>query len=159
MVSWQFRRMVSMQFSCLAGDDFSTVFLLLQGSKTRFLDTMSMHIAVCGLTSFQRILYQSSVKETSRKEVREHSERQKMFNMASVCIFIPLFFIWWGTSELCVFCFWVEWYFWYPSWIYIWACDKRCSRLTRVCLYTPIYFCLTRVTRNCGCFYSVCIDE
>ena len=42
---------------------------------------------------------------------------------------------------------------------YIWACDKRCSRLTRVCLYTPIYFRLTRVTRNCGCFYSVCIDE
>ena len=43
--------------------------------------------------------------------------------------------------------------------IYIWACDKRCSRLTRVCLYTPIYFRLTTVTRNCGCFYSVCIDE
>ena len=41
----------------------------------------------------------------------------------------------------------------------IWACDKRCSRLTRVCLYTPIYFCLTTVTRNCRCFYSVCIDE
>ena len=43
--------------------------------------------------------------------------------------------------------------------IYIWACDKRCSCLTRVCLYTPIYFCLTTVTQNCGCFYSVCIDE
>ncbi|KAK7109098.1 DNA polymerase subunit gamma-1-like isoform X2 [Littorina saxatilis] len=56
---------------------------LIQGSKTRFLDTMSMHIAVCGLTSFQRILYQSSIKESSRKEVREHSERQKLFNMAA----------------------------------------------------------------------------
>ena len=43
--------------------------------------------------------------------------------------------------------------------LYIWACDKRCSRLTRVCLYAPIYFRLTRVTWNCGCFYSVCIDE
>ena len=43
--------------------------------------------------------------------------------------------------------------------IYIWACDKRCSRLTWVCLYTPIYFRLTSVTWNCGCFYSVCIDE
>ena len=82
------QKMVSVQFSCHAGNDFSTVFLLLQGSKMRFLDTMSMHIAVCGLTSFQRILYQSSAKDTSRKEVREHSERQKMFNMASVCIFI-----------------------------------------------------------------------
>ena len=29
--------------------------------------------------------------------------------------------------------------------LYIWACDKRCSRLTRVCLYTPIYFRLTTV--------------
>ena len=41
----------------------------------------------------------------------------------------------------------------------IWACDKRCSRLTRGCLYTPIYFRLTTVTQNCSCFYSVCIDE
>ena len=41
----------------------------------------------------------------------------------------------------------------------IWACEKRCSRLTRVCLYTPIYFRLTTVTQNCGCFYSVCTDE
>nr|KAG5714277.1 hypothetical protein BaRGS_018494 [Batillaria attramentaria] len=56
---------------------------LIQGTQTRFLDTMSMHIAICGLTSFQRILYQSSAKDSSRKEVREHSERQKMFNMAS----------------------------------------------------------------------------
>ncbi|XP_076462346.1 DNA polymerase subunit gamma-1-like [Babylonia areolata] len=56
---------------------------LIQGSRVRFMDTMSMHIAICGLTSFQRILYQSSLKESSRKEVREHSERQKMFNMAS----------------------------------------------------------------------------
>ena len=43
--------------------------------------------------------------------------------------------------------------------IYIWACDKRCSCLTCVCLYTPIYLRLTTVTRNCGCFYSVCTDE
>ena len=48
---------------------------------------------------------------------------------------------------------------WCSVQIYIWACDKRYSRLTPVCLYTPIYFRLTTVTRNCGCFYSVCIDE
>ena len=33
------------------------------------------------------------------------------------------------------------------------------QKVTRVCLYTPIYFRLTTVTQNCGCFYSVCIDE
>lgn len=55
----------------------------IQGTQTRFMDTMAMHIAICGLTSFQRILFQSSAKQSSRKEVREHTERQKMFNMAS----------------------------------------------------------------------------
>ena len=36
-----------------------------------------------------------------------------------LCVYFHtvFFFIWWGTSELCVICFWVEWYFWYPSWI------------------------------------------
>ncbi|XP_048734786.1 DNA polymerase subunit gamma-1-like [Ostrea edulis] len=46
----------------------------IKKSCVRFLDTMSLHIAVCGMTSFQQILYQSSKKETNRKDVREYLE-------------------------------------------------------------------------------------
>ncbi|KAH9520139.1 hypothetical protein Btru_060114 [Bulinus truncatus] len=56
----------------------------IEGSKMRFLDTMSMHIAVCGQTSFQRLLHTTGSKESTRKEVVEHESRQKQFNtMAS----------------------------------------------------------------------------
>ena len=62
-----------------------------------------MHIAVCGLTSFQRILYQSSLKESSRKEVREHSERRKQFNMAFVCVCSALFLLFsFGFNYICL---------------------------------------------------------
>ncbi|XP_063433085.1 DNA polymerase subunit gamma-1-like [Mytilus trossulus] len=44
----------------------------IEKSKLRFLDTMSLHIGVCGQTSFQRILYQASKKGTNRKDVREY---------------------------------------------------------------------------------------
>ncbi|XP_078314723.1 DNA polymerase subunit gamma-1-like isoform X3 [Crassostrea virginica] len=43
-------------------------------SPVRFLDTMSLHIALCGMTSFQQVLYQSNKKSTNRKEVREYME-------------------------------------------------------------------------------------
>ncbi|KAJ8304120.1 hypothetical protein KUTeg_017703 [Tegillarca granosa] len=50
----------------------------IQKSLLRFMDTMSLHIAVCGLTNFQRILYQSTVKkESNRKEVREYLDKHK----------------------------------------------------------------------------------
>ncbi|KAK3606282.1 hypothetical protein CHS0354_037959 [Potamilus streckersoni] len=49
-------------------------------TNMRFLDTMSLHIAVCGLTSFQRILYQASKTHSNRKEVREYTEKQFQFN-------------------------------------------------------------------------------
>ena len=50
---------------------FTVIFSLLQKSNVRFLDTMSLHIAVCGLTNFQRILYKASQNNSQRKEVRE----------------------------------------------------------------------------------------
>ncbi|OWF43177.1 DNA polymerase subunit gamma-1-like [Mizuhopecten yessoensis] len=49
----------------------------VQKSKLRFLDTMSMHIAICGQTTYQRILYQATNKASNRKEVREHTARTK----------------------------------------------------------------------------------
>ncbi|XP_060083102.1 DNA polymerase subunit gamma-1-like [Ylistrum balloti] len=49
----------------------------IEKSKLRFLDTMSMHIAICGQTTYQRILYQATNKGSQRKEVREHTARTK----------------------------------------------------------------------------------
>lgn len=46
----------------------------IKKSQVRFLDTMSLHIALCGMTSFQQVLYQSSKKSTNRKDVREYME-------------------------------------------------------------------------------------
>ncbi|GFR97393.1 DNA polymerase subunit gamma-1 [Elysia marginata] len=54
-----------------------------QGTQLRFLDTMSMHIAICGQTSFQRLLYKASRKGSLRKEVIEHANKQRLFNRAS----------------------------------------------------------------------------
>ncbi|KAK3790338.1 hypothetical protein RRG08_062571 [Elysia crispata] len=56
---------------------------LVQGTQLRFLDTMSMHIAICGQTSFQRLLYKASGKGSHRKEVIEHVNKQRLFNRAS----------------------------------------------------------------------------
>ena len=44
---------------------------------------MSMHIAICGQTSFQRLLHKSS-KGSARKEIIEYTQRQKMFKRTSV---------------------------------------------------------------------------
>ncbi|KAI0208026.1 DNA polymerase subunit gamma-1 [Lamellibrachia satsuma] len=48
----------------------------IKGPKTRFLDTMSMHIATSGQTGFQRMLYIARKKNSRRKEVRELEENQ-----------------------------------------------------------------------------------
>ncbi len=53
----------------------SNCFFPLQGTKLRFLDTMSMHIAVGGMTGDQRVLYIARTKGSLRKEVRELQER------------------------------------------------------------------------------------
>ena len=41
----------------------------------RFLDTMSMHIALTGMTGDQRMLFMARKKGSMRKEVREYEER------------------------------------------------------------------------------------
>ena len=51
-------------------------FIKFQGPKTRFLDTMSMHIATCGQTGFQRMLYMARRKNSRTKEVREMEDKR-----------------------------------------------------------------------------------
>nr|XP_055048517.1 DNA polymerase subunit gamma-1 [Misgurnus anguillicaudatus] len=50
---------------------------LLKGSKLRFLDTMSLHMAISGLTGFQRSLWMASKygKRKGLQEVKEHMKR------------------------------------------------------------------------------------
>lgn len=50
---------------------------LLKGSKTRFLDTMSLHMAISGLTGFQRTLWMASRhgKRRGLQEVKEHMKK------------------------------------------------------------------------------------
>ncbi|XP_055479099.1 DNA polymerase subunit gamma-1 isoform X2 [Psammomys obesus] len=43
---------------------------LIQGSRMRFLDTMSMHMAISGLSSFQRSLWMAAKKQGKRKTQR-----------------------------------------------------------------------------------------
>jgi DNA polymerase gamma 1 len=45
---------------------------LIKNTKTRFIDTMSLHIAVSGLTGLQRVLYMANKTGSKRKEVQEH---------------------------------------------------------------------------------------
>lgn len=49
----------------------------IRKSKLRFMDTMSMHIAVCGLTNFQRVLYQATKKDSKLKAVLDYKEKQR----------------------------------------------------------------------------------
>lgn len=47
---------------------------LLKGSKVRFMDTMSLHMAISGLTGFQRTLWMANKRGKKRglQEVKEH---------------------------------------------------------------------------------------
>ena len=58
----------------------------LQKSKLRFLDTMSMHIATCGLTSFQRVLYQANKKKSNLKAVSEFKQKQRQRGIVPVSL-------------------------------------------------------------------------
>ncbi|NWV01370.1 DPOG1 polymerase, partial [Upupa epops] len=52
---------------------------LIQGSRVRFLDTMSMHMAISGLTGFQRSLWMAA-KQGKRKglqQVKEHMKKTR----------------------------------------------------------------------------------
>ncbi|KAF3854639.1 hypothetical protein F7725_022694, partial [Dissostichus mawsoni] len=50
---------------------------LLKGSKVRFMDTMSLHMAISGLTGFQRILWMANKmgKRRGLQEVKEHFKK------------------------------------------------------------------------------------
>ncbi|KAM3608541.1 uncharacterized protein V6R79_000733 [Siganus canaliculatus] len=50
---------------------------LLKGSKARFMDTMSLHMAISGLTGFQRTLWMASKlgKRRGLQEVKEHIKK------------------------------------------------------------------------------------
>nr|XP_046248913.1 DNA polymerase subunit gamma-1 [Scatophagus argus]XP_046248914.1 DNA polymerase subunit gamma-1 [Scatophagus argus]XP_046248916.1 DNA polymerase subunit gamma-1 [Scatophagus argus] len=50
---------------------------LLKGSKMRFMDTMSLHMAISGLTGFQRTLWMASKlgKRRGLQEVKEHIKK------------------------------------------------------------------------------------
>ncbi len=61
----------------------------LQGTKLRFLDTMSMHIALGGMTGDQRMLYMARTKGSLRKEVREIQERAAKYREEMVRLDIP----------------------------------------------------------------------
>ncbi|NXT09154.1 DPOG1 polymerase, partial [Prunella fulvescens] len=52
---------------------------LIQGSKMRFLDTMSMHMAISGLTGFQRSLWMAARhgKRRGLQQVKEHMKRTR----------------------------------------------------------------------------------
>ncbi|XP_044213709.1 DNA polymerase subunit gamma-1 isoform X1 [Thunnus albacares] len=50
---------------------------LIKGSKVRFMDTMSLHMAISGLTGFQRTLWMANKlgKRRGLQEVKEHIKR------------------------------------------------------------------------------------
>lgn len=50
-----------------------------QGSKMRFLDTMSMHMAISGLTGFQRSLWMAAKhgKRRGLQQVKEHMKKTR----------------------------------------------------------------------------------
>lgn len=71
-------------------------FISLKGSKVRFMDTMSLHMAISGLTGFQRTLWMASKlgKRRGLQEVKEHIKKvgQKGEGPA-VCVFYSLYFV------------------------------------------------------------------
>ncbi|XP_075431286.1 DNA polymerase subunit gamma-1 isoform X2 [Ascaphus truei] len=52
---------------------------LIKGSKMRFMDTMSMHMAISGLTGFQRTLWMASKhgKRKGLQEVKQHLKKTR----------------------------------------------------------------------------------
>ncbi|XP_053573644.1 DNA polymerase subunit gamma-1 [Bombina bombina] len=52
---------------------------LIKGSKMRFIDTMSMHMAISGLTGFQRTLWMASKhgKKRGLQEVQQHIKKTR----------------------------------------------------------------------------------
>ncbi|XP_013395097.1 DNA polymerase subunit gamma-1 isoform X2 [Lingula anatina] len=57
---------------------------LIKGPKTRFMDTMSMHIAVSGFTGSQRMLWNAKKTGSKSKSILELEERNKRLNKLPV---------------------------------------------------------------------------
>ena len=55
------------------------------------MDTMSMHIAVCGLTNFQRVLYKAGKTNSQQKAVIEYRQKQKQRGALTVSYNLLLF--------------------------------------------------------------------
>lgn len=55
------------------------IFLLSKGSKVRFMDTMSLHMAISGLTGFQRTLWMACKlgKKKGLQDVKEHIKKAR----------------------------------------------------------------------------------
>ena len=56
---------------------FLNMLSLLKGSKVRFMDTMSLHMAISGLTGFQRTLWMANKmgKKRGLQDVKEHMKK------------------------------------------------------------------------------------
>lgn len=64
-------------------------FLFFKGSKVRFMDTMSLHMAISGLTGFQRTLWMASKlgKKRGLQDVKEHLKKaSRKKEGPSVCL-------------------------------------------------------------------------
>lgn len=64
------------------------MFLILKGSKVRFMDTMSLHMAISGLTGFQRTLWMAYKmgKKRGLQDVKQHLKKtNKQKEGPSVC--------------------------------------------------------------------------
>lgn len=95
---------------------YKNVFSFLKGSKVRFMDTMSLHMAISGLTGFQRTLWMANKlgKRRGLQEVKAHIKKagQKR-DGPMVCVpYSPYFgysmHYWWQCASR-VGMFWLAW--------------------------------------------------
>lgn len=78
------------------------MFFPLKGSKVRFMDTMSLHMAISGLTGFQRTLWMANKlgKRRGLQEVKEHIKKAgQKTEGPTVCV---LFFIHHISATACI---------------------------------------------------------
>ena len=70
-------KLQNMLFCTYRHQKYKLCVLHVQGSKMRFLDTMSLHMAVSGLTGFQRTLWMANKlgKKRGLQEVKQHMQK------------------------------------------------------------------------------------
>ena len=57
----------------------------------RFFDTLSLHMCVNGMTSFQRVLFMAHRKGSNRKEIHERREKKRMLGLPVRVIPVTVF--------------------------------------------------------------------